>query len=62
MITIRLMNPLNFCVVDYPDKMEMCLTSLGEKDRQLLYFLTGHWTFISDMHCYDDLIVTNEMD
>ena len=57
-ITMRLMNPLYFCVVDYPDKIETCLTSLGLKERQLLYFLEGQSPLISLIHFYVDLIVT----
>lgn len=51
MMTIRLMNPRYLCEVDSPERMDMCLTSLGEKERQLLYFLAGKSLLISLMHC-----------
>lgn len=37
MMPARLMNPRNRCVGDSPLKMEICLTLLGTKARQLLY-------------------------
>jgi hypothetical protein len=50
-MTIRLIKPRYLWVVDSPERIEMCLTSLGEKERQLLYFLAGKSLLISLMHC-----------
>jgi len=58
MIAMRLMKPLYFWVGDSPDRMEVCLTLLGVNERQLLYFLEGHRSLISSMHCFVDVIVT----
>lgn len=57
MMAIRFINPRYFWVGDSPERMEICLTLLGEKERQLLYFLEGHNLAISLMHCSVDVMV-----
>lgn len=56
----RFKNPLNFCVGESPLKIEMCLTLLGTKDRQLLYFrfLSMDYLMLS-IAFLDDLIVAS---
>jgi hypothetical protein len=46
-MTIKLINPLYLCVGDSPERIEICRTLLGVKDRQLLYFLTVQEAVIS---------------
>ena len=41
MIPAKFKNPLYFCYGDSPDKIEMCWTELGAKDKQLLTFFYG---------------------
>lgn len=41
MIPAKFRNPLYFCSGDSPDKIEMCWTELGAKERQLFTFLSG---------------------
>lgn len=55
----KFMNPLNFCVGDYPLKIEMCFTLLGTKAKQLLYFrFLSMESLISEMAAFEDFIVT----
>ena len=51
------MNPLNLWTGDSPDKIEICCTLLGTKDKQLLYFFYGHAYKIYYMHILEALIV-----
>ena len=53
---IRLIKPLYLWLVDSPERIETCRTSLGENERQLLYFLLGILFLMKFMHCYVDLI------
>lgn len=57
MIAIRFKKPRYFWVGDSPESMEICLTLLGENERQLLYFLEGQSVEISLMHCSVDVMV-----
>lgn len=57
MMAIKLMNPLYFWVGDSPERIEMCLTLLGVKERQLLYFLGGQRALMSWTHCFVEVMV-----
>jgi hypothetical protein len=57
MMAIRLINPRYFCVGDSPERMETCLTLLGVKERQLLYFLGGQSEDISRTHYLEEIMV-----
>ena len=57
-ITIKLINPLYLCVGDSPERIETCLTLLGVKERQLLYFLTVQEDVIYWIHFSVDSMVT----
>lgn len=57
MMAIRLMKPLYFWVGDSPERMEMCLTLLGVKERQLLYLRGEQSDAMSLMQCLVDAIV-----
>jgi len=56
----KLMKPRNLCVGDYPLRIDICVSRLGTKARQLLYLLCLFIAYLSYwMAPFDDLIVAN---